>query len=143
MLRVAPAGGGARLAAAASRCAGPTRLNAELAGRVEALERTNAEVRTLNEELRHQVGNRSRELAETLANVGSAAPAGAGARSRATRWSGRYKRACGFVGSGGMAWVYEVERETDGKRLALKLLHGRRAARRCRGSRARRGSPRR
>ena len=37
---------------------------------------------------------------------------------------GRY-RVVGFVGSGGMAWVYEVERVTDGRRLALKLLHGR------------------
>ena len=47
------------------------RLNLELGARVGALEATNAEVRTLNEQLRHQVSSRSRELAETLARVGS------------------------------------------------------------------------
>jgi predicted Ser/Thr protein kinase len=98
-------------------------LNAELAGRVDALQRTNAEVQTLNEELRRQIGNRSQQLAETLANVGSlhlpALTLEAG-----TLVEGRY-RVVRFVGSGGMAWVYEVTRETDGRRLALKLLHGR------------------
>ena len=98
------------------------RLNAELAGRVEALETTNAEVRTLNDELRRQIGNRSQQLAETLANVGSLhLPALRLAPGDVVE--GRY-RVVGFVGSGGMAWVYEVERVTDGRRLALKLLHG-------------------
>jgi serine/threonine-protein kinase len=97
-------------------------LNAELAGRVEALERTNAEVRTLNEEMRHQIGNRSRELAETLAKVGSLRLP-ALALEPGDLVNGRYK-VVGFVGSGGMAWVYEVERTSDGRRLALKLLHG-------------------
>ncbi|HEY3815721.1 MAG TPA: serine/threonine-protein kinase [Polyangiaceae bacterium] len=98
-------------------------LNTELEGRVEALQRTNAEVQTLNDELRRQIGNRSQQLAETLANVGSlhlpALKLEAG-----TLVEGRY-RVVRFVGSGGMAWVYEVTRETDGRRLALKLLHGR------------------
>ncbi len=97
-------------------------LNAELAGRVAALERTNAEVRTLNEEMRHQIGNRSRELAETLAKVGSLRLP-ALALEPGDLVNGRYK-VVGFVGSGGMAWVYEVERTSDGRRLALKLLHG-------------------
>jgi serine/threonine-protein kinase len=98
-------------------------LNTELEGRVDALQRTNAEVQTLNEELRRQIGNRSQQLAETLANVGSlhlpVLKLEAG-----TLVEGRY-RVVRFVGSGGMAWVYEVTRETDGRRLALKLLHGR------------------
>ena len=97
-------------------------LNAALAGRVEALERTNAEVRGLNEELRHQVGNRSRELAETLAKVGSVRLPVL-ALQPGDLVGDRYK-VIGFVGSGGMAWVYEVERTSDHKRLALKLLHG-------------------
>jgi predicted Ser/Thr protein kinase len=97
-------------------------LNAELAGRVQALERTNAEVRSLNEEMRHQISNRSRELAETLAKVGTLRlPVLALEPGDAV--GGRYK-VVGFVGSGGMAWVYEVERTSDGRRLALKLLHG-------------------
>ena len=98
-------------------------LNSELAGRVEALQRTNAEVQTLNEELRHQVGNRSQQLAETLANVGSL-HLPVLKLERGALIAGRY-RVVTFVGSGGMAWVYEVTRETDGRRLALKLLHGR------------------
>jgi serine/threonine-protein kinase len=97
-------------------------LNAELAGRVEALERTNVEVRTLNEELRHQISNRSRELAETLAKVGTVRLPVL-ALEPGDVVNGRYK-VVGFVGSGAMAWVYEVERTSDGRRLALKLLHG-------------------
>jgi len=97
-------------------------LNTQLAGRVEALERTNAEVRTLNEEMRHQISNRSRELAETLAKVGTLhLPVLALEPGDVVQ--GRYK-VVGFVGSGGMAWVYEVQRTSDGRRLALKLLHG-------------------
>ncbi len=98
-------------------------LNAELGARVDALQRTNAEVQKLNEELRHQIGNRSQQLAETLANVGSlhlpVLKLEAGSLIE-----GRY-RVVRFVGSGGMAWVYEVVRQTDERRLALKLLHGR------------------
>jgi hypothetical protein len=98
-------------------------LNAELAGRVAALERTNAEVRTLNTELRRQVGNRSQQLAETLAKVGSLHLPVLRLET-GDLIEGRY-RVVRFIGSGGMAWVYEVTRETDGRRLALKLLHGR------------------
>ncbi|HTQ41862.1 MAG TPA: serine/threonine-protein kinase [Polyangiaceae bacterium] len=99
------------------------RLNAELAGQVAALQQTNAEVETLNEELRRQIGNRSQQLAATLAKVGTLhlpmlkLEAGALVAER--------YRLVRFVGSGGMAWVYEARRETDGRRLALKLLHGR------------------
>jgi serine/threonine-protein kinase len=97
-------------------------LNAALAARVEALERTNAEVRALNEELRHQIGNRSRELAETLARVGTVRLPVL-ALQPGDVVGERYK-VVGFLGSGGMAWVYEVERTSDARRLALKLLHG-------------------
>jgi serine/threonine-protein kinase len=98
-------------------------LNTELAGRVDALERTNAEVRTLNDELRRQVSNRSLQLAETLAKVGSL-HLPVLALEPGDLVQERY-RVVRFVGSGGMAWVYEVKRETDGRRLAMKLLHGR------------------
>jgi serine/threonine-protein kinase len=98
-------------------------LNVELAARVHALERTNQEVRTLNLELRRQIGNRSQQLAETLAKVGSLRlPVLALGPGDVVQ--GRY-RVVRFVGSGGMAWVYEVKRATDGRRLAMKLLHGR------------------
>jgi serine/threonine-protein kinase len=98
-------------------------LNAELGARVDALERTNVEVRTLNEELRRQVSNRSLQLAETLAKVGSL-HLPVLALEPGDLVQERY-RVVRFVGSGGMAWVYEVKRETDGRRLALKVMHGR------------------
>jgi serine/threonine-protein kinase len=98
-------------------------LNADLAARVDALARTNAEVRTLNEELRRQIGARSLQIAETLANVGNLhLPVLALEPDDVVQ--DRY-RVVRFVGSGGMAWVYEVQRLPDGRRLALKVLHGR------------------
>jgi serine/threonine-protein kinase len=102
-------------------------LNVELGARVDALERTNAEVRTLNDELRRQVSNRSLQLAETLATVGSLhLPVLRLEPGNIVQ--GQY-RVVRFLGSGGMAWVYEVKRETDGRRLAMKLLHGRTSGR--------------
>jgi predicted Ser/Thr protein kinase len=97
-------------------------LNAALEARVVALESTNAEVRTLNEELRRQIGNRSTQLAETLARVGSL-HLPVLALEPGDVVEGRYK-VVRFLASGGMSWVYEVERVTDRKRVALKLLHG-------------------
>ena len=76
---------------------------------------------TLNAELRRQVAERSRELADALAQLGSSPTepwldAGdvVGARYRVVR----------PLGAGGMGTVYEVERLTDGKRLALKMVQG-------------------
>jgi len=97
-------------------------LNAALGVRVAALESTNAEVRMLNEELRRQIGNRSTQLAETLARVGTLRLPVL-ALEPGDVVEGRY-RVVRFLASGGMSWVYEVERVTDKKRLALKLLHG-------------------
>jgi len=91
-------------------------LNAELQARLESL-------RVLNDELRRQIGNRSQHLAETLANVGSLhLPVLALTPGDVVEQRYRVVR---FLASGGMAWVYEVERITDGQRLALKVLHGR------------------
>ena len=76
---------------------------------------------TLNAELRRQVADRSRELAEALSQLGSSSTElwldvgdVVGARYRVVR----------ALGSGGMGTVYEVERLTDGKRLALKMVQG-------------------
>jgi hypothetical protein len=75
---------------------------------------------TLNAELRRQVADRSRELAEALAQLGS----------QTERWldvgdvvGARY-RVVRPLGSGGMGEVYEVERLADGHRLALKVVQG-------------------
>jgi hypothetical protein len=88
------------------------------------------EIHALNEELRHQVAERSRELTEVLAHSpGKVAPA---ALDVGDVFDGRYrvKRA---LGQGGMGAVYEVERTRDARLLALKVvtreLSGRAAAR--------------
>jgi predicted Ser/Thr protein kinase len=91
-------------------------LNAELQARLESL-------RVLNDELRRQIGNRSQQLAETLAKVGSLhLPVLALTPGDVVEQRYRVVR---FLAAGGMAWVYEVERIADGRRLALKVLHGR------------------
>jgi serine/threonine-protein kinase len=90
-------------------------LSAEL---MDSLRRADA----LNVELRRQIGARSQQLAETLARVGSVRlPVLALTPGDVVEDRYRVRR---FVGSGGMAWIYEVERIPDGRRLALKLLHG-------------------
>jgi len=79
------------------------------------------EIGQLNEELRHQVAERSRELTEVLAQTeGSVA---ATALAVGDVFHGRY-RVTRPLGRGGMGAVYEVERTRDGKRLALKVVTG-------------------
>ncbi|HEY5243626.1 MAG TPA: serine/threonine-protein kinase [Polyangiaceae bacterium] len=74
----------------------------------------------LNVELRRQVADRSRELADALAQLGSPTDR---ELEVADVVGGRY-RVVRSLGSGGMGRVYEVERLPDKKRLALKMLHG-------------------
>ncbi len=77
-------------------------------------------VETLNEELRRQIAARSKQLADALARLGSAvrkkAELGAGSVV-----DGRYVVAR-ELGQGGAGRVYEVERRSDGQRLALKVV---------------------
>jgi len=73
----------------------------------------------LNTELRRQIAQRSHELADALAQLGSGGrQLGVGdvvnARYRIVR----------PLGAGGMGEVYEVERLSDGTRLALKVVQG-------------------
>jgi tRNA A-37 threonylcarbamoyl transferase component Bud32 len=87
--------------------------------RVKELEAQRHEVDALNDELRRQVAERSRELTEALArSEGSVAPA---ALEPGDVFDGRY-RVTRALGRGGMGAVYEVERTRDGKRLALKVV---------------------
>jgi hypothetical protein len=74
----------------------------------------------LNAELRRQVADRSRELAEALSQLESP---GTGLHAGAIV-AGRY-RVVRTLGAGGMGEVYEVQRLADGKRFALKVLLGR------------------
>ena len=91
----------------------------EAEARVTQLEAQRREVDGLNEELRRQVAERSRELTEALArSEGSVAPA---ALEVGDVFDGRY-RVARALGRGGMGAVYEVERTRDGRKLALKVV---------------------
>jgi hypothetical protein len=69
-------------------------------------------------ELRHQVAERSRELGEAFAKMETV---GAAPLAEGDRFDARY-RVVRPLGAGGMGAVYEVERVTDGRHLALKVI---------------------
>jgi serine/threonine-protein kinase len=92
----------------------------ELAAKVAALEERNREVQQLNLELRHQIAERSRQMAEAL-QLGVAPAAGGRRLAAGDAVGGRY-RVVRPLGRGGMGAVYEVERLTDARRFALKLM---------------------
>jgi hypothetical protein len=77
----------------------------------------------LNEELRRQVAERSRQLADALARLDEGGP---GSSSRSLRVgqtvAARY-RVERLLGTGGMGAVYEVVRLSDARHLALKLVN--------------------
>jgi hypothetical protein len=78
------------------------------------------EAEAANVELRRQIADRSQRLAEALARIGAVPQRSMSLVAGATihgRW--RIVRA---LGEGGMGAVYEVERTTDAKRFALKVL---------------------
>jgi hypothetical protein len=92
------------------------------AARIRDVEAANREVRALNEELRRQVAERSRRLAEALARI-AAAPNSSMRPTVGDVIDERY-RVVGLLGAGGMGQVHEVERLSDGRHLALKVLTG-------------------
>ncbi len=93
------------------------RLNDRLRGQVRDLEERQGEIATLNEELRRQIGRRSADILKALTlGAGSAHFEAVAGHVIEARY-----RIVGTLGSGGMGAVYEVERLSDGKRLALKV----------------------
>jgi serine/threonine protein kinase len=93
------------------------RLNDRLRGQVRDLEERQGEIATLNEELRRQIGRRSADILKALTlGAGSTHFEGVAGHVIEARY-----RIIGTLGSGGMGTVYEVERLSDGKRLALKV----------------------
>lgn len=75
----------------------------------------------LNEELRRQIAERSRQLADALAQL---AAGSGGERLRPGDTVHDRYRVLRVLGSGGMGEVYEVARIADDRRFALKLLLG-------------------
>jgi serine/threonine protein kinase len=92
-------------------------LNDTLRGQVRTLEERQAEIATLNEELRRQIGRRSEDILDAL-TASSAVPQADLAPGHVVE--ARY-RILGTLGKGGMGTVYQVERLSDHKHLALKL----------------------
>ncbi len=95
-------------------------LNVELAGRVDSLQASARENALLSDELRRQIAERSQQLATALARIG-AVPERPTTITAGTEIHGRY-RVVRRLGEGGMGAVVEVERLTDGKHFALKVL---------------------
>jgi serine/threonine protein kinase len=96
-------------------------LNAELVARVRMLESRDRDNLHLNEELRRQIADRSRQLFASLALGDREAPPPV--LGEGTVIDERY-RVVRPIGSGGMGTVYEVIRVSDGRRLALKVATG-------------------
>jgi serine/threonine protein kinase len=94
----------------------------DLLAKIRLLEAGNAEIQSLNEELRRQIEQRSRRLLEMLLRderlkAGEATrPLGPG------DLVGEHYQVVKKLGEGATGVVYEVERLTDGRRLAAKVL---------------------
>lgn len=94
------------------------RLNENLRSHLKDLEERQAEIESLNEELRQQVGRRSAHILAAL--VRGDRPSESVRLEPGDIVEDRY-RVIGALGSGGMGTVYEVERLHDHRRLALKV----------------------
>lgn len=99
-------------------------MQVELRAKVTALESGNREIRLLNEELRRQIEQRSRRLLEMTLAQGGSALAGT-PRLPPGAMLGECYRVLRTVGEGGMGVVYEVERTSDQRHFAAKVLSGR------------------
>ncbi len=98
------------------------RMQQDLQAKVETLETRNQEIGHLNDELRRQIEQRSRRLIDIL--LPSAGTPQVLPELSENDLLGDYYRIIRVVGTGGMGMVYEVERTTDGRRLAAKVLRG-------------------
>ncbi len=97
-------------------------LNSELAEQVDMLESKNVDVEHLNQELRRQIAQRSHQLFAALALIEGGVK-DAPRLAIGDEVQGRY-RVLREIGRGGMGYVYEVERLSDKKHLALKMAAG-------------------
>lgn len=96
-------------------------MAAQQAQLIQALSEQNHEIHELNEELRRQIEQRSRRLLE-LALQNAERRTARTAHYDPGALLGDYYRVVKLLGQGAMGMVYEVERTTDGRRLAAKVL---------------------
>ncbi len=89
---------------------------------VTELEERGHEIETLNEELRHQLERRSRELSNALSS-GRGLGTSTGALTRGAVVDARY-RVESRLGAGAMGAVYECTRLTDERPVAVKVMTG-------------------
>ena len=126
-IAAAPGGSQAELAA------GLERMRQEIQRQFHALIERNAEVVQLNAELRHQIEQRSLLMIESM-EAGLSAATASGTHFRlvdeqpvlapGSLLAQRY-RVLAVLGQGAMGIVYEVERVSDKRRLAAKVLSAR------------------
>lgn len=96
-------------------------MRKDLLHQVSELELRNLAVRQLNEELRRQIEQRSRRLMETVAQ-GLSPAAERPAQIAPGKRLGDHYLVLATIGSGAMGTVFEVERVTDRRRFAAKVL---------------------
>ena len=96
-------------------------MRQDLQAKFETLQEYNREIHELNEELRHQIDQRSRRVLD-LALKREDQRDNRKAHYVAGAILGEHYRVIRLVGQGTMGSVYEVERTTDGKHLAAKVL---------------------
>jgi PAS domain S-box-containing protein len=121
----APAGG-----SSAELVVGLEQMRRDIQRHFHALLERNAEVVQLNAELRHQIEQRSLQMIETM-EAGRSIAASSGTHLRlideqpimaaGSLLAQRY-RVLSVLGQGAMGVVYEVERVSDGRHLAAKVL---------------------
>lgn len=98
-------------------------MRRDLREKFRQLQESHANVKSLNEELLRQIEQRSRRLLEAL--LGSERVPVPTTTALATGSTlGEVYRVVRNIGQGAMGAVYEVERTTDQKRLAAKVLSG-------------------
>ena len=113
-----------------SLATGLDRMRQDILGQIRDMKERNTEILHLNTELRHQIEQRSRFLLDSMQSAmtsSSVSPANSGSVAarpllpRGTMLATRY-RVEATLGQGAMGTVYEVERLSDGRRFAAKVL---------------------
>lgn len=96
-------------------------MRRDLNQKIQTLESNNREIRELNDELRRQIDQRSRRVLDIVLSSDDKITQ---KRSYFAPNSmlGEYYRVIRLIGQGAMGSVYEVERVTDGRHLAAKVL---------------------